>query len=155
MENQLYPDRRALTDAWLKSARRWLGTPYRHQASKHQIGADCIGLVAGVWRDVYANAPSYKANYSKDWAEVGAEDRILAACELHCERRKSLDAEAGDLLVFRMRSEALAKHIGIASSSIQMIHAIERHAVQEVPISSWWRRRLVGVFRPPLNFPKA
>ena len=32
------------------AARGWVGTPYRHQASLKGIGADCLGLVRGVWR---------------------------------------------------------------------------------------------------------
>jgi hypothetical protein len=34
------------------AARGWLGTPYRHQASVRGEGADCLGLVRGVWREV-------------------------------------------------------------------------------------------------------
>jgi hypothetical protein len=36
----------------LTAARSWLGTPYRHQASVKAQGADCLGLVRGVWREV-------------------------------------------------------------------------------------------------------
>ncbi|MGA8997361.1 MAG: peptidase P60, partial [Pseudolabrys sp.] len=32
--------------------RRWIGTPYRHQASLIGVGCDCLGLVRGVWRAV-------------------------------------------------------------------------------------------------------
>ena len=34
------------------AARRWVGTPYVHQASLIHVGCDCLGLVRGVWRDV-------------------------------------------------------------------------------------------------------
>jgi len=33
-------------------ARRWIGTPYRHQASLIGVGCDCLGLVRGIWRAV-------------------------------------------------------------------------------------------------------
>ena len=33
------------------AARRWLGTPYHHQATRQGVGADCLGLVRGVWRE--------------------------------------------------------------------------------------------------------
>ena len=36
--------------AIVAEARGWIGTPYRHQASLKGVGADCIGLVRGVWR---------------------------------------------------------------------------------------------------------
>jgi cell wall-associated NlpC family hydrolase len=35
-------------------AREWLGTPYHHQASLKGVGTDCVGLVRGIWREVYA-----------------------------------------------------------------------------------------------------
>ena len=41
----------AAAAAVVAAARRWLGTPYRHQASVRGEGADCLGLVRGVWRE--------------------------------------------------------------------------------------------------------
>jgi len=29
-------------------ARRWLNTPYKHQASEIGIGTDCLGLIRGI-----------------------------------------------------------------------------------------------------------
>lgn len=29
----------------VESARKWLGTPYHHQASLTGVGCDCIGLI--------------------------------------------------------------------------------------------------------------
>ena len=44
---------------------RWIGTPYRHQASLKGVGCDCLGLVRGVWRAVIGDeperAPPYRA----------------------------------------------------------------------------------------------
>jgi NlpC/P60 family putative phage cell wall peptidase len=34
-------------------ARTWLGTPYHHPASTTGVGADCVGLIRGVWRELY------------------------------------------------------------------------------------------------------
>ena len=32
-------------NAVVKEARRWIGTPYAHQASLIHVGCDCLGLV--------------------------------------------------------------------------------------------------------------
>ena len=45
------------SEAALVEARRWLGTPYRHQASRMGVGCDCLGLVRGVWRSLYGAEP--------------------------------------------------------------------------------------------------
>jgi NlpC/P60 family putative phage cell wall peptidase len=51
-------------------ARRWIGTPYRHQASLHGVGCDCLGLVRGVWRAFYGDEPEVTPAYASDWAEA-------------------------------------------------------------------------------------
>ena len=45
-------------DAIIAAARGWIGTPYRHQASCNQVGADCLGLIRGVWRELYGAEPA-------------------------------------------------------------------------------------------------
>ena len=37
------------------AARGWLGTPYVHQASSKGSGADCLGLIRGIWREIFGN----------------------------------------------------------------------------------------------------
>ena len=37
----------------VRAARGWIGTPYHHQASVKGVGTDCLGLVRGVWRELY------------------------------------------------------------------------------------------------------
>ena len=48
-------------DVWrartVAAARLWTGTPYHHQASLRGVGCDCLGLVRGVWRDLYGAEP--------------------------------------------------------------------------------------------------
>ena len=45
-------------------ARAWIGTPYRHQASLHGVGCDCLGLVRGVWRPSMAAKPEATPAYA-------------------------------------------------------------------------------------------
>ena len=46
--------------AIVAEARGWIGTPYRHQASLKGVGADCIGLVRGVWRAFHGEDPELR-----------------------------------------------------------------------------------------------
>ncbi|MEO1701466.1 MAG: NlpC/P60 family protein [Pseudomonadota bacterium] len=147
-----YLDRSTLSAAWVSAARSWLGTPYRHQACRKGVGVDCVGFVAGVWSEVYGAMPEYRRDYTRDWAETGKVDRLLEACRRACCQRSNVfEAEPGDILLFRIRPEAMAKHVAIFSGDHHMIHAGERRTVSEVKIQNWWRRRLVGVFAPPLQ----
>ena len=95
------------------TARRWLGTPYRHQASCRGVGADCLGLVRGVWREVVGSEPETPPAYTADWAEATGEERLLAAATRHMCRLNRKDARPGDVLLFRMLEAGPAKHVAL------------------------------------------
>jgi len=136
--------------AIVAAARRWIGTPYRHQAARRGVGCDCLGLVAGVWADVYGAMPAFERSYSADWAEsAGAEEPLLDACKARCNTVSIGEEQPGDLLVFRWSSHVAAKHLAILSAPAMMIHARERHAVCETVLTGWWKRRLAAVFALP------
>ncbi len=136
----------------VEAARLWVGTPYHHQASVRGIGTDCLGLVRGVWRDVYGSDAETPPAYSRDWAEAGGEETMLAAASRHLERIEPPELAPGDVVVFRLRAGVVAKHAAIVAGALTMIHAMEGASVCEVSFSHWWRRRVAGAFRfPDLN----
>ena len=130
-------------------ARRWLGTPYHHQASVCGIGTDCLGLVRGIWRALHGVEAEAVPAYSRDWAEATGAETMLAAARRHLIERERDAIAAGDVLMFRYRTHAVAKHVGILSGPASMIHAIEGRAVAEVPFGQWWRRHLAAAFSFP------
>lgn len=127
-------------------ARGWIGTPYHHQASRKGAGCDCLGLVRGIWRELYGQEAIEPPAYSRDWAEARGTETLLVAARAWLVEKPIGAAERGDVLVFRYRAGIPAKHCAIASSEGSMIHAVERAGVVEVPLASWWRRRIAGVF---------
>lgn len=135
-------------------ARRWIGTPYRHQGACRGGGADCLGLVRGVWRELFGAEPEAVPAYSMDWSEPQGDERLWRAAARHL-RRKDLCREAvGDVILFRMRSGSVAKHLGIVSeigADARFVHAYSGHGVVESPLSAPWRRRIVGRFEFPLE----
>lgn len=133
-------------------ARGWLGTPYRHQASCRGAGADCLGLIRGVWRALYGAEPEVPPAYSWDWAEAAGEELLWAAARRHLLPRAPGAAEVGDVLLFRMAEGAVAKHLGLLSAvgpEPRFIHAYAGHGVVESALSAPWRRRVVGCFAFP------
>ena len=138
-------------DRIVAEARRWIGTPYRHQASLEGVGCDCLGLVRGVWRALVGPEPEAMPAYAPDWAEAGGGEPLLAAGRRHFMPVPVADFAVGDVLVFRWRDNVAAKHLGIASAPDRMVHAHDGACVCEVALVPAWRRRLVAVFRfPPL-----
>ncbi|MBY6055376.1 NlpC/P60 family protein [Leisingera daeponensis] len=133
----------------IAAARAWLGTPYHDQASLRGVGCDCLGLARGVWRDVVGPEPAVIPPYSRDWGEVGDRE-VLADNAL----RWMIPADAsfpqpGDLVLFRMRRDAVAKHCGILTGAATFIHSYDRLGVVEEPLSQAWRRRIAFAFRYP------
>jgi NlpC/P60 family putative phage cell wall peptidase len=135
--------------AIIAAARGWMGTPYRHQASLKGVGADCLGLVRGVWREVMGAEPEMPPAYAPGWAEEGGTEAMAEAARRHLIEIPYTDYEAGDVLLFRWRPHLPAKHAGIASGRARMIHAQEGAAVTEIALSGWWLRHLAFAFRFP------
>jgi NlpC/P60 family putative phage cell wall peptidase len=135
--------------AIVAEARRWLGTPYRHQASIIGIGADCLGLVRGVWRGVVGGEPEKTPPYTPDWAEALGQETLLEAARRYLFEAPAGHAREGDVLLFRMALGAPAKHAAIVSHDDRIIHAYWGRAVCETRLVPWWRRRIAAAFRFP------
>ena len=132
-------------------ARSWLGTPYRHQASAQGAGCDCLGLLRGVWRGLLGAEPERVPAYSPDWDEV-AKDEVLARAAGRWLDSRAGEMMPGDVILFRMRADAVAKHLGICSAvgaHPRFIHAYSGHGVVESTLSAPWQRRVAGVFAFP------
>ena len=139
-------------DLVLAEARRWIGTPYVHQASVRGAGCDCLGLLRGIWRAVYGNEPEQVPAYTADWSEAAGQEQLWAAASRVLHSKPMGDEAVGDVLLFRMRDQSVAKHLGLMSavgSNPQFIHAYSGHGVIESPLSAPWRRRVVARFSFP------
>ena len=137
------------TDALVVSeARRWIGTPYRHQGSARGIGCDCLGLLRGVWRSVVGEEPLPVPPYTADWAEWRADEPLLSAAERLLDRQADA-AGPGTVLMFRWVAGAAVKHCGIMTTPDAMVHAYSGIGVVESPLTPSWRRRVVAPFAFP------
>ena len=134
-------------------ARRWIGTPYLHQASVQGVGCDCLGLLRGVWRALYGTEPEAVPPYTPDWSEPQGEERLMQAALRHM-NPAGAEWQEGQVLLFRMRRGSVAKHLGVLSAvgdAPAFIHAYTGHGVVESPLSLPWRRRVVARFEFPLK----
>lgn len=146
-------DRDGLRAAAAAAARGWTGTPYRHQASQRGAGADCLGLVRGVWRDLLGAEPETPPAYGRDWAEAGGREDLLAAARRHLAELDLDAARPGDVILFRWRPALPVKHAGILVATERFVHAYEGVGVVESPLVPAWRRRLAHAFAFPLRPP--
>ncbi|MEM6385777.1 MAG: NlpC/P60 family protein [Pseudomonadota bacterium] len=132
----------------VEEARRWLGTPYLHQAATRGAGCDCLGLLRGVWRAVQGGDPPVPP-YTPDWDEVAGDDLLLKAARDFLLEKSKAPLAIGDVILFRMRHGAVAKHLGIYSGTDSFIHSYSGHGVVESRLSAPWQRRVAATFQFP------
>lgn len=137
----------------VRIARGWIGTPYRHQAAAKGAGTDCLGLIRGIWRELYGTEPEAVPAYTADWSEPEGVERLWLAALRHLTPvAAETDLAPGQVLLFRMRDDAVAKHLGIvagAGAVSTFVHAYSGHSVVESPLSAPWLRRVAARFEFP------
>ena len=139
----------ALAAKVVASARSWIGTPYHDQASIKGVGADCLGLARGIWREVVGPEPLDVPPYTREWGETRA-DEVLALGALDWLVQEPIaGAGRGSVVLFRMVPNAIAKHVGILTAHDRFVHAYERLGVVEEILTPVWRRRIVFAFLFP------
>ncbi|MEM7440177.1 MAG: peptidase [Pseudomonadota bacterium] len=136
---------------FVDEARRWIGTPYQHQCSVCGQGADCLGLLRGVWRGVLGQEPMPIPVYTPDWTEISGKETLFDGAKALL-RPVDID-QPGDILLFRMRRGAVAKHLAVRAQSPTgvptIIHAYSKRGVVETALTEPWRRKIVARFEFP------
>jgi len=151
MDHHLSSDRSddAVRAAIVGSALDWLGTPYRHQGRTRGVGCDCLGLLLGIWRDLYGDPPVAPPNYSRDWITGGDDDPLTdAAKQLMC-RVDVQKARPGHILLFRWKPAQPARHCAVLAPDQTIIHAYERTGVVRSVLVPAWNRRITAAFAFP------
>lgn len=139
--------------AVVAEARGWIGTPYLHQGALRGAGCDCLGLVRGVWRALYGAEPALVPAYTPDWSEPARDEVLWRAAARYLVARDVGGFDPGDVILFRMRDGAVAKHLGIVGAigaRPTFIHAMSGQSVVESPLSVPWARRVVAQFAFPV-----
>lgn len=125
--------------------RTWCGTPYLHQASVKHIGCDCLGLLRGVWRELYGDEPELAPPYAPRWTETTEQDLLqIMADRYFMPKRPDEMVKMGDVMLFKYRQNMPARHVGIATFDAKFIHAYVGRGVVENRLSPWWLRHMSG-----------
>jgi len=133
----------------LSIARDWIDTPYQHQASVKGAGCDCLGLIRGIWREIYGVEPLDVPSYTPDWAEGLGQETLLAAAQSCLSPIAKSDVQPGDIMLFRMTPRVPCKHIAVMSAPNRIIHAYWGRAVVESYLVPYWTRRHAFSFSFP------
>lgn len=125
----------------------WVGTPYQHQASLRGVGADCIGVLRGIWRARFGEEPWHLPAYSPDWAATGSAAALWSALSAWLEPVEGAP-QPGDVLGFAMRRKGPVCHVGVHAGDV-FVHAYSGRGVVATGFSAAWNARCRAVFRFP------
>ena len=131
------------------SARGWIGTPWHHRASCRGAGADCLGLIRGVWRDVIGPEPEILPPYTDDWSQLRHPRGIRTRLASHFTPIAVSKARPGDVILLCLSPRSGAKHLAILGQKgevLTLIHSYQKHGVIEQTFTPSWRRRAVEGF---------
>lgn len=131
-------------NAIVEESRSWLLTPYRHNQCWKTCGVDCVRFLCAIadkFNIEHGKLPKHYDRLVKD-------DRLLEHLRTYFVEKPIVDAQNGDILVFKFYG--VPHHLGIAvleNDILSVIHASLIHEkVVEHPIDERWRRVLVAVF---------
>ncbi len=125
-------------------ARRWIGTPYQHQARCHGVGVDCGGLILEVARAL----DIFHAEYS-DYGPLPHKGFIRTLCNRHLERIAEVEPGCVLLIAF-LPGPSQEQHLAIMTDAGTIVHAYSNvGACVEHRYSLAWRSRVRQVYRYP------
>jgi hypothetical protein len=132
-------------EALVAEARRWLGTPFRHQGRIRSEGVDCIGLVLEPARAL--SLTDYRPGAYARLPDAGTLQRELAR---HLVKVQKAEMREGDILLLAAPlSPCHLVLVGELGGTLTMIHSRPIGRVVEHGIDAAWDGRIRGVYRFP------
>ena len=128
-------------------ARAWARAPtaWRHQASRKGVGADCIGLIAGVARELGIDGAAEFDRSVKGYGREPDPVQTLRWCAQLLEPATEL--LPGNILYLRVPKVAHPMHFALVADGGRMIHAhVTAGRVVEHRLDDVWRSRVARVF---------
>lgn len=102
-------------------ARKWIGTPYHHQADILGSGVDCIMLVVRAFVDAKLVDPVDPRPYSDEWFQHQSDELYLNGISLRCTEIQN--PRAGDIALFRYGRCYAHGGIVTAADPLTIVHA--------------------------------
>ncbi len=134
----------------IAKARSWIGTPFLHQGRMRKTndnigGADCAGLIVGVYQDCYPTSDYVMPIYP----ETPRGNIVLKQCYKHMKKAESDRVVPGQIAVMRYLREPI--HLGFIGSdyhkNLTLIHAYKPLGkVVEHRLSADWMSRITTCF---------
>jgi NlpC/P60 family putative phage cell wall peptidase len=124
-------------EAILAEAVRWIGTPYCHQASRRGVGADCLGLIVGIWNALATTPLDLPRHDQRSWAQHADGEPLLDGLRQFLIEKPAATAEPGNVLALRWRSHWPASHLAVLMDDGTIVNAYEGGRVVRSNLAPW------------------
>ena len=135
-----------LEKQFLRQARGWIGTPFRHQGRKKFEGVDCLGLLIGVAAELRLKDADGNLLLHADARNYGHFPNELLFYQRLTEKLKPDDS--GIIALFNINGSA--RHVGLVANDRQyqtLIHAYApARKVVEHRFDKTWKSRVKKCF---------
>jgi NlpC/P60 family putative phage cell wall peptidase len=137
----------------VKIARQWLNTPFKHQGRVKHVGCDCLGLVAGVLKELNLklNGNEIAAIDNTNYSALPDGVLLQQALEQYLERSEQGRIEAGNILLMRFHRQP--QHLAIVTpyeNGLGIIHSYAQAGkVVEHRLDELWQSRIVAAYKVP------
>ena len=131
----------------IAEAKEWIGTPWVHQARRKGLGADCVGFVTGVYKELGGVAGcEIPADYPATWHVWNKEERLYETAKKVGLVEKPIEKmKAGDVVFFRFGNMP-ASHLGILIEDDLFLHSyMTFKKIMPTKLDKAWRRRIAYV----------
>lgn len=138
-------------EALVAAAEQWIGTPFIKGAMVRGAGADCVHLVAGIYREVGFLKTFAAGKYMLDEGQHLSRSKVLAWLEGRSDFERvstnRVDLCAGDTLCFHLGR--VEHHVGLMLTNGNFVHALpSRMTMLSNLRESFYGARITAVFRP-------
>jgi cell wall-associated NlpC family hydrolase len=134
----------------VRTAQRWLGTPFHPHACIAGVGVDCAHLVVSILKETGAIEGWELPSYTMDGGDHRDSSLVTEWLESHprfeC-LQEGEPVQMGDLVCIRLGR--VPHHVGLVTGLNRFIHAMRHYGVLESQLDDpTFAKRLTATYRP-------
>lgn len=132
----------------VNEAASWEGTPWAHMQAAKGSGADCIGIIRGLYGFVYGTEiPLCDYYYTPSWFHPPTKHSLLlSALSSRLNEIALSEAQAGDVIAFDRYRVGVPTHCGVLLQENNFVHVDSRKGAIVAPYRTPWTDKTYACF---------
>lgn len=135
----------------VEEARKWKGTPYKHQGKTLGRACDCVGILIGIGHNLFGVEDNFDSRYGHN-PENWTLKKELDDASVLIRKNDTNNIEVGDIALMSLEQSRIPHHIGIISDysdkSFGLIHCYSSIGrVVEHRMNDVWKNRILHLYK--------